>query len=138
MTATLPAPADLLGVQLVLDLWSPRPRRRTAVARPYWDDVHLVDHGGALLARRPGVRAVLGAERRADGSWVGSHDLFLLGDGSSSATRPQSTRADALACAAYDLARYCQRVIAAAPHESVPTVRAARRLLGWLDHLGLM
>jgi len=35
------------------------------------------DVGGELHVSRPGVRAILGAEQRADGRWVGYHDMLI-------------------------------------------------------------
>jgi len=139
MTATLPSPTDP-AVQLPLDLWSrPSQSRRRSGTRPYWEHVDVVDHGGTLHARRPGVRALLAAEKRPDGSWVGYHDLLLIGDaGTSGPTRPQSCRSDALVCAAHGLARRCQHVLAHATAEPRPTVQAARQVARWLDQLGVL
>jgi hypothetical protein len=137
MTATPPALTDR-PVQLTLDLWAGSERRRCVVRRPYWDQVDLADHGGELHARRPGIRALLSAQRRSDGAWVGYHDLVLRGGGSNGATRPQSARTDALASAAYELSRYCHRLLGHAPHEPKDAVTGARQVLRWLDGLGVL
>jgi len=137
MTATLPAPTAR-PVQLTLDLRAPSGTGGRSGSRSYWDRADLADLGGELHARRPGVRAVLTAQRRRDGSWVGYHDLVLGASGTSGPTRPQSTRTDALVSAAYGLARHCHGVLARASAEPREAVTAARQLLRWLDQLGLV
>jgi hypothetical protein len=138
MTATLHL-AITRPVQLTLDLRAPTARRTRAVERrPYWAYVDLADLGTDLCARRPGVSALLAAERRRDGSWVGYHDLLLDNGGTSGETRPQSSRQDALASAAYGLAGHCQALLSQRNGRMTPSTTAARQLLRWLAQIDLL
>ena len=137
MIATSLAPIDR-PVQLTLTLVAGPIRRRSALEqRPYWDDVDLADLGGELHARRPGVKALLGAEIRPDGTWVGYHDLLLRWDGSNGSTRPHASREDALISAAYQLADRCHAVISRKA-VTKSDVTAARQLMRWLQQLDLV
>ena len=138
MIATSTAPLDR-PVQLTLNLRSPSARRcRAQDRRPYWDCVDNADLGGELRARRPGVKALLTAERRSDGSWVGLHDLVLGHDGSSGTTRPLPTRQDALVSAAYRMAEYCDGVLRLNGTAPKTHATGARQLLRWVRNLDLM
>lgn len=138
MTATLLGPIDR-PVQLTLDLRTATVRVSHAKeVRPYWQHIDNADLGGELHAKAPGVRAVLSAEPRADGLWVGYHDVLLAQSGSSGPTRPHDSRGDALVSAAYQLMAHCEAVLAqngAAPRADAT---AARRLLRWVRQLDLV
>ena len=137
MIATSLAPIDR-PVQLTLTLVARPNRRHSALEqRPYWDDIDLADLGGELHARRPGVKALLGADARRDGMWVGYHDLVLGRDGTSGSTRAHATREDALISAAYQLAEHCHAVISRTT-VTKSNVTAARQLLRWLQQLDLV
>jgi hypothetical protein len=123
-------------VQLTLNLRSSSARCRRE-PKPYWDYVDNADLGGELRARRPGVQALLTAEKRPDGSWVGYHDLVLGSDGSSGPTRPLPTRQDALLSAAYHMARHCERVLARNGRTPKVDATGARLLLRWFAELDL-
>jgi hypothetical protein len=138
MTAILRFPNGT-PVQLTLNLLAPSARRCRAEERhPFWDYIDGADLGGELHARRPGVKALLTAERRADGSWIGYHDLVLGAGGSSGPTRPQITRDDALVSAAYPVAKHCEAVLA--QNGTAPRIDAtvARQLLRWLRQLDVL
>lgn len=127
------------AVQLTLDLRAPTAKRTgSGEQRPYWEHVDLADVGGELRARRAGVQAILSAERRADGLWVGYHDLMLGTSGSSGPTRPQSSRDDALVSAAYQLMKHCDAVLARNGSLPRADARAARQLVTWLGQIDLL
>ena len=131
----------LRPVQLCLELRTRAPGRRaatTAVPRPYWDHVDLADIGGELRAARDGVKALLTAERQSDRSWVGYHDLVLGGGGSSGSTRPQVSRQDALASAAYQMVKHCELVLAQNGTVSRAEAQAARQIVRWLNQLDVL
>jgi hypothetical protein len=129
------------GVQLCLDfLGKPRHRRviRHTEAPPYWDSVDTADVGGELRARSRHVHLILDASQCAQATWIGSFDLVLGHDGASGVTKPQASRQDALTSAAYDMRRYCQRILDRATASSRDDVRAAREVLRWMTRLELL
>ena len=137
MTAVFTVP--LHPVQLTLDLRTPTVRRlRIDDRRPYWQCVDLADVGGDLRARRPGINALVTAQQGEDGQWIGYHDLVLERTGSSGATRPQATRGDALASAAYGMAQHCQVILSQRGSYPSATATASRQLLRWLSQLDLL
>jgi hypothetical protein len=137
MTAVLAIP--LHPVQLTLDLRTPTVRRlRIDDRRPYWQHVDLADLGGELRARRPGINALVTAHQSQDGRWIGYHDLVLDQTGSSGATRPQSTRGDALASAAHGMAQHCNMILARRGGGPTSTMTATRQLLRWLAQVDLL
>ena len=138
MIATSYAPIDR-PVQLTLTLVTRPTRRRSAPQqRPYWDDVDLADLGGELHARRPGVKALLGADSRPDGTWIGYHDLLLGREGSNGCTRPHATREDALITAAYQMASHCQGILSMNGTAPRGEATGARQILRWLGNLDLL
>lgn len=138
MTATLPTAIDR-PIQLTLELRTPSVRvSRAKQARPYWQRVDLADVGAELHAIATGVRALLTADRRVDGLWVGYHDLVLGQGGSSGPTRTQPERNDALVSAAYQLVRHCEEVLAQNGSASRSDATAARQVIRWLRQLDLL
>jgi hypothetical protein len=132
---------SLSPVQLCLELRTKASRTRVSVTgafRSYWDQIDLADVGGELHARRPRVKALLTADPRSDGSWIGYHDLVLGSGGSSGPTRPQTTRVDALVSAAYMVVKHCDAVLAQNGTAPRSDARAARQLLRWLRQLDLL
>jgi hypothetical protein len=135
IAASFPPP-----VQLCLDLVNPQSRRGRSLrstARSYWDSVDLADVGGDLHARNRSVRVILSASRRPDHTWLGSYDLLLGDDGTSGVTRLQVSRQDAIASAAYCVARHCQMVLDRGARSRGDS-RGASEVLRWMTTLDLL
>jgi hypothetical protein len=137
MSAASSAPPVQLCLQLITR--SPRGMRRARSAqRAYWDSVDLADLGGDLRARNQHTRVVLGASQRPDQTWLGYFDVLSGDDGVSGLTKPQLTRQDALASAAYCVSQHCRSTIGHPAAHCRHSVRAAREVLRWMTNLDLL
>lgn len=68
----------------------------------------------------------------------GSYDLLRRCDGASGKTKPQATRQDALASAAYRVNEYCESLLDRKAEFLACEVRAAREVVRWLGILDLL
>jgi hypothetical protein len=121
--------------QLHLELTGRAVRRRRDA---FWDIADVIDTGGPTLrAVGRGVRLRLDVDQTASGQWIAEHDIVLDCHGSSGRTRPHPGRSDALAAAAYEVARLCWS-IQRGTKRCRDGVRASAAVLRWLEDLDLL